>query len=280
MKPPPRLLLGLLLVSVLSVITPSAFARRAAARREDTSHPAASLSLENARRAQAMLGPTTWSRLIQVTNVAVRSIYPATVYALVFEEAGILWFYTDTDGTQSFSQYLDRLAEEKADFGPLLRAIEPGFATYEVLPDVARVSRPVFEVHGSGEPSHVALPNGCFVESLAALRECVTRGERIERARLLSCYVDTPQGQRGHTVLTYETPQGLFLLDPARSHEPRNMPRAWEDDAMALAGAALEGAKISRARWVPTAVPSPVALVSSLDSSNDPVPRGAPRLMR
>jgi hypothetical protein len=49
---------------------------------------------------------------------------------------------------------------------------------------------------------------------------------------------------------------------------------------MALAGAALEGAKIARARWVPTSVPSPMALVASLDSSNDPVSRAAPRLMR
>lgn len=271
MKTPLRLFSGLLLLSVFAAVAPPTFARRVAAPRVNAAHVAANSSRDNARHAQALLGPTTWSQLIRVTNLAVRSVYPATVYALVFEEAGILWFYTDTDGTQSFSLHPDRLAEEKADFGPLLRAIEPGFAECTFLSD-----GPMENAAGSGGP----LPNGCFVESLAALRERVARGEPIERARLLSCYVDTPQGLRGHTVLTFETPRGLFLLDPARSPEARSMPRAWQDDAMALASAALEGAKIARARWVPTTVPSPVAMVASLDSSNDPVSRATPRLMR
>ena len=271
MKPLLRLLPGLLVFCALFVAAPSTFARRAIGPRRDTLATTATGSLDHARRAQSLLGPNLWSRLIRVTNVAVHSIYPATVYALIFEEAGILWFYTDTDGTQSLSRHLDRLAEEKGDFGPLLRAIEPGFVDYLVLPD----SPP-------DNPAAIrgALPNGCFIESLAALGERLARGDAIERARLLSCYVDTPLGPRGHTVLTFETADGLFLLDPARSPEPRSVPRAWQDDAMALAGAALEGAKITRARWVPTAFPLPVALVAGIDSSNDPVSRAAPRLMR
>ena len=134
--------------------------------------------------------------------------------------------------------------------------------------------------HGPGDPRHVPLPNGCFIDSLAALTDRVQRGEYIERARLLSCYVDTSVGLRGHTVLTYETPRGLFLLDPGRSPEPRMVPREWADDAVALASMALQGAKIARARWVPTSLPPPVSLVASFDPSNDSVPGAAPRLMR
>jgi hypothetical protein len=240
--------------------------------------------LENARRAQALLGTDLWSWVIRVENTAARSRYPATVYALVFEEGGLLWFYTDADGTQSLSRQPGRLEEERADFLPLLRAIEPGFAAYEILSDVAQASSPGTEIprqnHGTGDPRHVALPNGCFIESLAALSESVRRGEPIERARLLNCYVDTPSGRRGHTVLTYETPRGLFLLDPGRSPEARVMPRTWADNAMALAGAALEGSRVVRARWVPTVLPLPPAATASLDSTNDLVSGAAPRLMR
>ena len=230
----------------------------------------AASALENARRAQALLGPETWSRVIRVDNTAGRSRYPATVFALVFEEAGILWFYTDANGTQSFSLHPSRLAEEKADFSPLLREIDPGFATHVILPEAA------YDLPAGGG----ALPNGCFVESLAALRDRVQRGEQIDRARLLNCYVDTPAGRRGHTVLTYETPRGLFLLDPGRSPEPRQVPREWADDAMALAGAALQGVRVARARWVPTALPFPAAAVAFTEFSNDPGPGAAPRLMR
>jgi hypothetical protein len=229
-------------------------------------------ALENARRAQALLGPETWSRVIRVDNTAGHGAYSATVGALVFEEAGLLWFYTDTDGTQSFSLHGGRLEEEKADFLPLLQAIEPGFAAYSIQPD----RRTEDSVAGGSGP----LPNGCFIESLAALQDRIRRGEPIERARLLSCYVDTPGGRRGHTVLTYETPRGLFLLDPARSPQPRSVPRAWADNALALAGAALQGAKVAKARWVPTALPPRPALVAAINSFRNVVPGAAPRLMQ
>lgn len=231
----------------------------------------AASSLGNARRAQALLGPEIWSCVVRVENTAARSAYPAVVHALVFEEAGLLWFYTDFDGTQSLTLHPDRLAEEKADFAPLLRAIDPGFVTYAILPDEA-TDPPV--------AWRAALPNGCFVESLAALQQHVRRGERIESARLLNCYVDTPAGEHGHTVLTYETPRGLFLLDPGRSPEPQPMPRAWANDALALAGAALQGSRVTRARWVPTALPRPPVTLASFDFPHDPVPDTAPRLMR
>jgi hypothetical protein len=258
------------LLYLLLALFLSAIALRATARQADESIPAQSPSLANARRAQALLGAGTWSRVIRVDNPAGHRRYPATVFALVFEEAGLLWFYTDTDGTQSFSEHPDRLAEEKSDFAPLLHGIDPGFAAYSILPD-DQTGDPA--PGGSG-----ALLNGCFVESLAALQERIRRGEPIDRARLLSCYIDTPVGRRGHTVLTYETPRGLFLLDPARSPQPRSVPREWADDARALAGAALHGAKVALARWVPTTLPPRPAVVAAAESLQDRVPGAEPRL--
>jgi len=232
---------------------------------------AAETLLESAQRAQAMLGPETWSRVIRIENTAVRSPYPATVYALAFEEAGILWFYTATNGTQSLTLHPDRLAEEKADLLPLLRKIEPGFARWSEMPDTPGENRP---------PARTALPNGCFVQSLAALRERLQRGERIERARLLSFYFDTPDGKRGHTVLTFETRHGLYLLDPLRSPEPRRLPRDWADKPDALAEAALPHGRVDSARWVPTAMPLVTGMLAAAESANRAAPEGAPRLMR
>jgi len=231
----------------------------------------AATSLENARRAQALLGPVTWSRVLRVENTAAHSLYPATVDALVFEEAGLLWFYTDTDGTQSLSQSVGRLAEEKSDLAPLLRAIDPGFTVYSLPPDPAGAAGPA---------AGGALLNGCFVECLAALRDRVRRGEPVERARLLACYFDTPGGRGGHTVLTYETPRGLFLLDPTRSAKPQRVPRAWTEDARALAVAALPGIDIARARWVPTAVPARDPLVAAVDFAGDRAPGATPKILR
>jgi len=227
--------------------------------------------LENAWRAQALLGAEVWSRVIRVENTGRRSAYPETVYALVFEEGGVLWFYTDTDGTQSLSVNPGRLAEEESDFVPLLRDIAPGFTAAEILPDApARVAAPAGET----------LPNGCFIECLGALRRRVREGEPIERARLLSCYFDTPGGRRGHTVLTYETPCGLFLLDPGRSPAPRSVPRVWADNPMALARAALQGADVARARWVPTALPPRPALIAAGELTGELGPTEASLPMR
>jgi hypothetical protein len=195
--------------------------------------------LEAARRAQGLLGPDIWSQVIRVENDARVSRYPRTLHALVFEVAGILWFYTATDGTQSFSLRVDRLAEEKADYGPLLRDIEPGFRRWRVI--------------GAGERGRVgegALPNGCFVESVAAWQALRAAGVAADQPRLLSYYTPTVDGVQGHTVLTYLTPRGVEVIDPTESGRPQLFSTAFGEDAVGLAQA-LEGASVARARWVP-----------------------------
>ncbi|MDB6094650.1 MAG: hypothetical protein JWM32_2212 [Verrucomicrobia bacterium] len=225
--------------------------------------------LEWAHQAQGMLGPGAWSRIVRIENSAPKSSHARTVDALVFEEGGLLWFYTSNEGTQSLSLYRDRLTEEKADLSPLLREIDAGFTTFSFMPDETQA--------GLLKPK--PLPNGCFIECVAALRNRVLRGERIERPRLLSCYAQTDEGLRGHTVLTYATTQGFYLLDPTVSSRPHAVPGSLASFPEALAKIALPGAGITKARWVPMANPTP-AFVAESSSRSVSKAHAVPRVMR
>ena len=229
-------------------------------------------SLGNARKAQAMLGPETWTRVVEITNTSAASSYPAAVSALIFEEGGLLWFYTDAEGTQSLSLFSNRLAWEKENLGELLRSIDSGFTRFTVLPDV--VPEPPF-VRGD------SVPNGCFIESIAAMRSRILLGETLMRPRLLSCYALTRKGLRGHTVLTYQTAAGFFLLDPTHPTRPKLMPGKWVEDPVALAGVALEGAKVLKARWVSVDLPATATLVTLNPTASSLLPEStASRLMQ
>lgn len=206
----------------------------------------AATSLDHARQAQALLGPRIWSRIVEIGNDAPRSVYPRELTALVFEFGGLLWFYNDTDGTQSFSLHLGRLAEEKADFGPLLAALEPGFRRYRIM---AADAGPPTPAPGG------ALPNGCFIESAAALRLRIERGDLIEEARLLSFYVRTAGGVRGHTVLVYRTPRGAFVADPADRGGPQRLADAFPETPVSVVHAFRPDLSDVTARWVPTSRP-------------------------
>jgi hypothetical protein len=216
-------------------------------------------SLEQARRAQALLGPETWSRVIRIENDTSASRYPRTLHALVFELAGILWFYTEADGTQSFSLHPGRLAEEKADFAPLLRDIEPGFVRWRVVADNGRPLPP------PAAPG--ALRNGCFIESVAELRLRLARGEDLERPQLLSYYANTPLGLHGHTVLVFGRGTQMEIFDPSRPLARSFVARELGPDALDLARA-LEGPAIVKARYVAIDWAAPVrdGVIATADS--------------
>lgn len=182
--------------------------------------------LENVERAQALLGPTVWSRIIRVENAAKPSAYPPKVYALVFELGGILWFYTDVNGTQSFSLHRNNLSDEKADFGPLLRDIEPGFGRFKVLAPRAATARKTWN-----EP----LPNGCLITSVAVAGALVESGESVQRANLVWFYYNVEGSTKGHTVLAYETADGAYLVDPAQPHLRVGIGERLPHDPLALA---------------------------------------------
>lgn len=200
----------------------------------------ADATLAPVRHAQALLGADTWSRVIRIENAARGSRYPATLHALVFELAGLLWFYTPVDGTQSFSLYRENLAAEKADFAPLLRDIEPGFAHWTEVPAPAPLP-PVDPL--------ALLPNGCFIESVAALRAQLERGAAVAAPRLLSYYIDTRAGRVGHTVLVYEERGRVVVVDPAEPHRPFGIATRLAPTPLLLARA-FAGEGVAQARAI------------------------------
>jgi hypothetical protein len=113
------------------------------------------------------------------------------------------------------------------------------------------------------------LPNACFIESLVALRQQTARGE-VVRAALLSYYYG-PNGDIGHTVLTYETSDGFYVIDSANAARPAAIDRRLAADAMALATVVHPGVRAARARLLPVDLtadrPAPVsASVAGLDA--------------
>ena len=201
-------------------------------------------SLVNARRAQLALGPEIWSEVVRIEGGAHSGRLPKSRHALVFEVAGILWFYTDSEGTQSLSLQLGRVEADKLNLAPLLHQIEPELVAWQIVPESAL---PVTTQGGH-------LPKGCFIESLAALRLRRERGEIALNARLLSIYFDPDAGLPGHTVLVYGTEQGLEIIDPNYPKQAQHFPVGLADDARALARA-LVNSTVAQARWVPVDSP-------------------------
>jgi hypothetical protein len=230
--------------------------------------PAAEASLASARQARQMLGPAGWARVLRIENTNPHSVYPAEVYATVFEFDSILWFYTETDGTRSLSRQLGRLTEDKADLQPLLERIDPGFTRFEPMPDTG--------VQFANARSH--LPNGCFIDSVVALQESFDAGVPLTAAALLSYYTTVNGRRQGHTVLVYETPDGCFFVDRARSRRARALNLAGIDDDALIVARAVLGAfgshRIERARWVGAVLPA-VRLAPVYVDAPAAIPRGA-----
>jgi hypothetical protein len=205
----------------------------------------ASDGLSDARAARTLLGPAVWATVARIGNARApgalrRNAYPKTVYALVFELSGVLWFYTDTDGTQSLSLRLGTVDADKADPGPLFLAIDPAFGSWSWVDDAPDLP---------ARPSD-GLPNGCFVESVAALVRRIAVGGEADAPRLLSYYVDTPAGRRGHTVLVFNARGCLSAIDPELSERPVEFPAYLGADPRSLS-AYLRGGPVAAARMLP-----------------------------
>lgn len=221
-----------------------------------------SSSLENVQRARLLLGSDVWSHVVRVENIARSSVYPRTVYALIFETSGILWFYTDVDGTQSLSRHRHNLAAEKTNLMPLLQAVEPGFARYDIVPSDA-----MERVRASA-----SLPNGCMIESLAAARKLVDEGVDVRRATLLSFYFNVNRSVHGHTVLAYESSDGAFLFDPADPAQRFRVGDHLPEEPMMLASKLdRPGVSIFKARTLSIPLPRSTAAMLA-DSGEAPRP--------
>ncbi len=220
-------------------------------------------TLNHALQAQALLSSDVWSQVIRIENSHRAGRYPRVMHALVFELADILWFYSAVDGTQSFSLHRGRLAQEKADFAPLLRDIDRGFTRWTVVENVLLAAAP-----------QVRLPNGCFIESVVALRNRLNRGLESVRPQLLSFYGSASQGAPGHTVLAYETAGQVEVIDSAHAGRSLNFPAALARDAVKLAQA-VRGSRVTRAILFPLPWPATLPLRVSAKDGVDLIVAGS-----
>jgi hypothetical protein len=212
--------------------------------------PLAADMQDSAWRARDLLGPDRWAQVLKIENSR-GSAQPPTVYALVFELEGRLWIYAENRGTESLSTHRDRLEQDKADLGPLLRNIDPGFTRFSVL----RTAPP----RAANARVPVELPNGCFIESVAFLRSLVATGRTPDQARLLAYYGINGPGHGGHTILYYERHGQRFFYDPAGPATPLLIAESVRPDALAIAQVAapkFDQRRPERAVFLPLRVPA------------------------
>jgi hypothetical protein len=173
-------------------------------------------------RAREVLGAESWAAALQL-----KATQPgrADDNALVFEFAGALWFYRPVDGTQSLSRHWNNVAADRERLLELLQGIDPTYQDYREYTASELATVPM--LHGE-------LPNGCFIESAGEARR-LARGAEAVNGCLLSYYVRTKDGLRGHTVLCYENTAGTHVYDPAVGRAKKVKPFSVRDQAMELA---------------------------------------------
>ncbi len=177
-------------------------------------------------RARNELGAAPWSAIVQLTR---HDPDRPTETALVFEFADALWFYRPVDGTQSLSRHWNNVARERLRLLELLREIDPAYSAWREYP--------ASELDTLA-PSTGELPNGCFIQSAAEARRLSRKAGRMD-ACLLSYYVATEEGQRGHTVLCYEDISGTQVYDPADGRTTAVRSLSLREKAMNLARAVV-----------------------------------------
>lgn len=164
---------------------------------------------------KVLLGPKTWSRVVRIDNATPTARYPAQFHALVFELEGVLWFYADSDGTQSLSRELGRVRADKDEFLTLVRSLSPDFTA---AVDVSAAEPPLLALVDN------KLPRGCFLYSVLNWRRLEAEQRGLRTSQLLTYYVATTEGLRGHTVLLYRFGKRTFLFDPASELAERELP--------------------------------------------------------
>lgn len=177
-------------------------------------------------RARNLVGQDAWASVVEITTSDPRR--PRET-ALAFEFANAIWFYRPARGTESLSRHWNNVAAERRNLLPLIQSIDPTFTSYRELSEAELRAVP----QSLGE-----LPNGCFIESAAeAKRVFATTG--VSNAVMLSYYVNTRDGQRGHTVLCYEDATGPHLFDPAEGNTKPMPALSLTDQALNLARAVV-----------------------------------------
>ena len=88
------------------------------------------------------------------------------------------------------------------------------------------------------------------MESIANLRDRVVNGGVANRPKLLSYFYGSARIRPGHTVLTFETNEGVVVIDPVEPNRLRTFSGEMAKNATALSRALL-GQMVSKALFVP-----------------------------
>lgn len=204
-------------------------------------------SLESAFRARELIGPGVPTRLVRIENHAAGpSRYPAEFHGLVISVADIVWLYTEFDGTQNLSFRRGRVAEDQANLGALLQAVEPGLQAFRDETDAA-----------PAQPLPSAPPNGCFVACLARWRELLQSANPPRAARLIACF--PPNRPSGHMLLEFRRGRHRYVFDPDVPNHLRRLSRDVGDAPLAVASAALSDRwGVAPIRATPVELPAPL----------------------
>jgi len=190
--------------------------------------------VQNARR---LLPAGLWSMPIEIRNTKPDQRYPAVCHGLAFEFGDLLWLYTPHDGTQSLSSHYGASSKDKLRLGDLLREVHPGFVSYSSLPSDEDPAR------GPRIPK-----NACFLCSVRAASESIGREREVLDLALL-CYYYEGLEASGHTVLSYRTPEGCFVLDPGEKAAPVRVNMPDLSDPLSFAKAIQTDMPIAKARF-------------------------------
>lgn len=215
-------------------------------------NPVLASSPQIALQAQQMLGQERWAVAVQIENTNKKSRYPETVYATIFEFENSLWFYTSS-GTQPLVASKHRMNEFKENLLPLLRTVDRGFVSFERLnPLDDRLT------------TFPQLPNGCVIESIYTMGGLKKTGTPVLAAKLL-LYSSTKNTRRGtngnatgHCVLIFQTPDGMFFVDPPELGVTGSIRKVQDWDPVQMASeieSAYGNISIEEAFFVPFQLP-------------------------
>jgi hypothetical protein len=183
-------------------------------------------------QAQRLLDESTWSQTIRIQNRRPNSVFKATVWALAFEFGGRIWVYMPQVGSQTPTVKIGQLETDKVDLNIVLKRINKGFGSYEVMSANATII--------AGVEQGRDVPNACLLESLAALRKMVRSGVALNQAKLLMYYANVGSSLVGHTVLFFETDEGRFVWDPVAPEKTISLRKDYKSNALALARVVAE----------------------------------------